>query len=280
MSEDESRTRPAVVDRPTFDEQLEVLRAREKAHTREGDAIAAARRRLPMVEVAADSPLHRAARPGHSARRLRRTASAHCLLLHVVADPTRGRAVRRLHVGDESRGRAGLPALPRHHLRGAVPGAEHRVRPWRCADVVRREPPLPRLHGLGHAVVLRPALAGHAPRRPGARSVPPGVLSCGMATGSSRRTGPSVVGPRRWTTATRSWTSPCSGRQEAWEDSPAGWPRLGHTTRTLGGAPEWPPLWEWPGGRPTAQWPRLDAGYSDDLGATVAGAGAPPDHCH
>ena len=57
MSEDERRTRPAVVDRATFDEQLEVLRAREKAHTREGDAIAAARRRLPMVEVAADSPL-------------------------------------------------------------------------------------------------------------------------------------------------------------------------------------------------------------------------------
>ena len=57
MSEDESRPLPAVVDRSTFDEQLEVLRAREKAHTREGDAIAAARRRLPMVEVAADSPL-------------------------------------------------------------------------------------------------------------------------------------------------------------------------------------------------------------------------------
>ena len=37
--------------------------------------------------------------------------------------------------------------------------------------------------------------------------------------------------------------------------------------RTLGGAPDWPPLWEWPGGRPTSQWPRLDAGYSDDLGA-------------
>ena len=57
MSEDESRTRPAVVDRSTFDEQLKLLRAREKAHTREGDAIAAARRRLPIVEVTADSPL-------------------------------------------------------------------------------------------------------------------------------------------------------------------------------------------------------------------------------
>ena len=31
--------------------ELDALRAREKAHTREGDAIAAARRRLPMVEV-------------------------------------------------------------------------------------------------------------------------------------------------------------------------------------------------------------------------------------
>ena len=42
---------PAVVDRATFQAELDALRVREKAHTREGDAIAAARRRLPMVEV-------------------------------------------------------------------------------------------------------------------------------------------------------------------------------------------------------------------------------------
>jgi predicted dithiol-disulfide oxidoreductase (DUF899 family) len=45
------------------------------------------------------------------------------------------------------------------------------------------------------------------------------------------------------------------GRQEAWEDSPAGWPQRftsEQVTRT--------------DGRPTAQWPRLKAGYSDDLG--------------
>jgi len=42
---------PEVVDRSTFHAELDALRAREKAHTREGDAIAAARRRLPMVEV-------------------------------------------------------------------------------------------------------------------------------------------------------------------------------------------------------------------------------------
>jgi predicted dithiol-disulfide oxidoreductase (DUF899 family) len=42
---------PLVVDRATFQCELDALRIREKAHTREGDAIAAARRRLPMVEV-------------------------------------------------------------------------------------------------------------------------------------------------------------------------------------------------------------------------------------
>jgi predicted dithiol-disulfide oxidoreductase (DUF899 family) len=42
---------PAVVDRATWQAQLDGLLVREKAHTHEGDAIAAARRRLPMVEV-------------------------------------------------------------------------------------------------------------------------------------------------------------------------------------------------------------------------------------
>jgi hypothetical protein len=46
------------------------------------------------------------------------------------------------------------------------------------------------------------------------------------------------------------------GRQEPWEDSPAGWPQqwgvgTGHVTRT--------------DGRPIAQWSRLEAGRSDDL---------------
>jgi hypothetical protein len=36
--------RPPAVDRATFQAELDQLRAREKAHTREGDAIAAARR--------------------------------------------------------------------------------------------------------------------------------------------------------------------------------------------------------------------------------------------
>jgi predicted dithiol-disulfide oxidoreductase (DUF899 family) len=45
------------------------------------------------------------------------------------------------------------------------------------------------------------------------------------------------------------------GRQEKWEDSPTGWPQRfegKQNTRTAG--------------RPTAQWSRLKAGRSDDLG--------------
>jgi hypothetical protein len=48
---------PKVVDRATFQAELDTLRVREKAHTHEGDAIAAARRRLPMVEVDGATPL-------------------------------------------------------------------------------------------------------------------------------------------------------------------------------------------------------------------------------
>ena len=48
---------PPVVDRKNWLEARDALFAREKAHTREGDAIAAARRRLPMVEVDPATPV-------------------------------------------------------------------------------------------------------------------------------------------------------------------------------------------------------------------------------
>lgn len=48
---------PAVVDRATWQAARDTLLVREKAHTRQGDAIAAARRRLPMVEVDPTIPL-------------------------------------------------------------------------------------------------------------------------------------------------------------------------------------------------------------------------------
>lgn len=46
-----SGARPPVTDRASWQAELDKLVVREKARTREGDAIAAARRRLPMVEV-------------------------------------------------------------------------------------------------------------------------------------------------------------------------------------------------------------------------------------
>jgi hypothetical protein len=48
------------------------------------------------------------------------------------------------------------------------------------------------------------------------------------------------------------------GRQETWEDSPAGWPQpWGQGTDE--------PNWYRVNGRPISQWPRLAAGRSDDL---------------
>src|SRR5215210_8872463 len=48
---------PEIVDRKTWQAARDELLVREKAHTRAGDAIAAARRRLPMVEVDPSAPL-------------------------------------------------------------------------------------------------------------------------------------------------------------------------------------------------------------------------------
>jgi predicted dithiol-disulfide oxidoreductase (DUF899 family) len=49
-----TRAAPSIVDRQNWLAACDDLLAREKAHTREGDAIAAARRRLPMTEIPAD----------------------------------------------------------------------------------------------------------------------------------------------------------------------------------------------------------------------------------
>ena len=48
---DDLTGKPPVVDLATWQAAREELLVREKAHTREGDALAAARRRLPMVEL-------------------------------------------------------------------------------------------------------------------------------------------------------------------------------------------------------------------------------------
>ena len=77
------------------------------------------------------------------------------------------RTMRRLHMVHHARRRAVLPSFPRHHLRGVLPGP------------VRREQPLPRLHGLGHAVVLGAGFARHLARRAPERPDAPRVLPAG-----------------------------------------------------------------------------------------------------
>lgn len=53
----ENAPEPTVADRATFEAELAELRIREKEHTHNGDAVAAARRRLPVVEVDAATTL-------------------------------------------------------------------------------------------------------------------------------------------------------------------------------------------------------------------------------
>jgi hypothetical protein len=72
---------PPLVDRTTFQVELDELRVREKAHTHEGDAIAAQRRRLPMVEVDPNIT--------HPSRSFRGSPTAGGLLLHVERPPSR-----------------------------------------------------------------------------------------------------------------------------------------------------------------------------------------------
>jgi hypothetical protein len=137
---------PKVVDRSTFHAELDALRVREKAHTREGDAIAAARRRLPMVEVDGVTPLigERGA-----VTRLDKFEGRRMLIATTSCgtQPACAEAVRRVHLGYIAGPRAVLNSFSRRHVRHILP------RP------VRRERPVPQLHGLGDALVLSARLA-------------------------------------------------------------------------------------------------------------------------
>nr|BFF11948.1 hypothetical protein GCM10025699_32510 [Microbacterium flavescens] len=58
------------------------------------------------------------------------------------------------------------------------------------------------------------------------------------------------------------------GRQEAWEDSPPGWPqKFFNTTSAQMRTDESGDAVDRPGGRPILQWSRVAAGRSDDLGS-------------
>ena len=257
---------PAAVDRATFQAELDRLRVREKAHTREGDAIAAARRRLPMVEVDANLDLIGPNGPLTllEAFEGRRQLIAYYFMWwpgHPAAEQCEGctwvttqvTELSYLHSRDITFAVFGQGRNVT--FGGADPQASYdesvRYRdfmgwdmPWYSA-----QPSLDQL------------LAG--------REIGLFHLVCYLRDGDR-------VFETYWTKGRGAEVMDYSyalmdltvyGRQEPWEDSPPSWPQQCSTTRTDGGSPAWPPVPEWPGGRPIAQWPRLAAGRSDDLTA-------------
>ena len=246
---------PAVVDRPTFQAELDRLRVREKAHTWEGDAIAAARRRLPMVEVDANLALIGPHGPLTllEAFEGRRQLIAYYFMWHPghpAAEQCEGCTWVTTQVAE-------LSYLHSRDITFAVfcqgPYDESiRYRdfmdwhmPWYSAQDSLNQFLVGRQIGLFHLVCYL---------RDGDRV---------FETYWTTRRG---VEAMDYSYALMDLTA--YGRQETWEDSPPSWPQQCSITRADGGSPDWPPVSVWPGGRPIAQWSRLEAGRSDDLGTT------------
>jgi predicted dithiol-disulfide oxidoreductase (DUF899 family) len=255
---------PEVVDRATFQGEVDALRAREKAHTREADAIAAERRRLPMVEVDADLEL--IGSEGPLALRDAFEGRRQLIAYYFMWNPGRPAPEQCEGCTFYTNQVAELSGLHSRDITYAVfsqgrnvstPGAdaqaayEESVRyrdfmgwdvPWYSAQPSLEALLGDREVGLFHLVCYL---------RDGERV---------FETYWTKRRG---VQAMDYSYALMDLT--VFGRQEEWEDSPAGWPQDCTNVRTDAGAPDWPPVSKWPGGRPVAQWPRLDAGSSDDL---------------
>src|SRR5262252_3767145 len=242
---------PEVVDRRTFQAELDALRIREKAHTRDGDAIAAACRRLPMVEVDGVTPLigERGAVTLLDVFEGRRLLIAYYFMWHTghpAAEQCEGCTLYTSQVRE-------LSFLHSRDVTYATFCQGPYEESVRYRDFMGWEMPW-----YSAQDSLDTLLVG---RRVGMMH-----LVCYLRQGSkvfetywTTRRGVEVMGNNY---ALLDLT--VYGRQETWEDSPAGWPRQCTYTRTRSGSPTWEPAW--PGGRPIAQWPRLEAGRSDDIG--------------
>jgi predicted dithiol-disulfide oxidoreductase (DUF899 family) len=251
---------PATVDRAAFQAELDRLRIREKAHTREGDAIAAARRRLPMTEVDALVTVTGPSGPVTllEAFEGRRQLIAYYFMWwdgHPAAEQCEGCTWVTTQVTE-------LSYLHSRDITYAVfcqgPFAESiRYRDFMGWDV----PWYSAQESLDTLLTGRHVGRMH--------------IVCYLRDGDR-------VFETYWTTLRGVEEMDYSyalmdltvyGRQESWEDSPPGWPQQCSNTRSSAGAPGWPPVPEWPDGRPIPQWPRLAAGRSDDLGPGDLGTG-------
>jgi predicted dithiol-disulfide oxidoreductase (DUF899 family) len=234
---------PATVDRAAFEAEIESLRAREKAHIRQGDEIAASRRRLPMVEVDAGLELTGPQGPV------------------TLLDTFEG---RRQLVAYYFMWNPGRPAP--EQCEG-------------CTWVTTQVQELSYLHSrdITYAVFCQGPYDESARYRdfmgwqmpwysalPSLDALLVGRIAGMMHIVSYLRDGDRVF-ETYWTTRRGVEAMDYSlalmdltvyGRQEPWEDSPAGWPQKwvvdGSNTRI--------------NGRPIPQWSRLEAGRSDHLG--------------
>jgi predicted dithiol-disulfide oxidoreductase (DUF899 family) len=233
---------PRIVDRTTYESEVNDLRIREKKHTRESDVIAAARRRLPMIEIDAAISLIGPQGPLSllDAFEGRRMLLAYYFMWHAghpAPEQCEGCTWVTSHVRELSyiqsrdvtfavlcQGPYDVSALYRAFMGWDVP--------WYSAH--------DSLHKL-----LAP------PKRPGRMH-----LVCYLRQDSN-------VFETYWTTGRGVEVMDNSfhlldltvyGRQETWEDSPIGWPQRFHDEQNFR-----------IDGRPTAQWSRLRAGLSDDL---------------
>ena len=235
---------PHVVDRATWQKERDALLVREKAHTHEGDAIAAARRRLPMVQV--DPAITLTGENGP------------VTLLDVFEG--RGQLIAYFHMwhaghsaADQCEGctffNGQVRELSNFHSRDVTYAtlcqgpydASVRYRDFMGWDVP--------WYSAQDSLV---ALLGDRPRSPA-------PLVCYLRDGDRVFETYSTTGrglePMAPTYGLLDMTA--YGRREAWEDTPDGWPR---------------PLFDADAGpfrtngRPISQWPRIQAGRSDDLG--------------
>jgi predicted dithiol-disulfide oxidoreductase (DUF899 family) len=234
---------PKIVDRSTFQAELDALRVREKAHMREGDAIAAARRRLPMVQVDGATPLigERGAVTLLDAFEGRRQLIAYYFMWRAgrpAAEQCEGCTLYTAQVRE-------LSFLHSRDVTYATFCQGPYEESARYRDFMGWEMPwYSAQDSLDTLLVGRRAGMMH--------------IVCYMRQGNK-------VFETYWTTRRGVEAMGNSyplldmtvyGRQEWWEDSPTGWPQPWKEEddhyRT--------------DGRPIVQWPRVKAGYSDELG--------------
>jgi predicted dithiol-disulfide oxidoreductase (DUF899 family) len=234
---------PRIVDRGTFQAKLDALRVREKAHTREGDVIAAARRRLPMVEVDAATPLvgERGAVTLLDVFEGRRMLIAYYFMWHTgypAPEQCEGCTWFTSQVRE-------LSYIQSRDVTYATICQGPYDESVRYRNFMGWEMPW---YSAGQSS-LETLLVG--------RRVGMFHLVCYLRRGSD-------VFETYWTNGRGVEAMDNNyalldltiyGRQEMWEESPTGWPQRSQGKQNMR-----------TDGRPTAQWPRLKAGHSDDSG--------------